>query len=200
MNSEIVQHLQARGFHCHVCTTAAQAKQTVLDLIGDRSVGIGGSKSVKQLGIADTLLQQGNPVYWHWLAEPSKKLEVERAALHAQVYLCSANAITEDGRIVQIDGTGNRVAAMLFGPPHLILLVGKNKLSGSLDDAIARIKREACPENARRLGLSTPCALTNVCRDCRPPARMCNATVVLEYPCRTHAQIDIVLLDEPLGL
>ena len=115
-------------------------------------------------------------------------------------FVCSTNAVTRDGRLVNIDGTGNRVAGMFAGPKKVILFIGKNKLvEGGLDEAIARIKRVACPANGRRLNTNTPCALTGECTDCASPRRMCKITSIIEYPPNLLSELHLVLIDEELG-
>lgn len=196
---QTVQNLNRRRFLAKRFATAAEAKAEMLAIIGSQSVGIGGSNSVNSTGIYDTLKEQGNAVYCHTFVPPEEKPAVRRAAMDADVYLCSANAITQSGLIVNIDGTGNRVAATLFGPETVILLVGRNKLVDSVEDGIARTKRDCCPKNARRIGMNTPCGVTGTCHDCSGEARMCNATVILEYPTRRAKAFYVFLVDEELG-
>ncbi len=200
MYEDLIQNLSARRFTTHLAKNADEAKSIALSLIGDRSVGIGGSRTVKQLGLFEALTEQGNEVHWHWVVDAARKKEERDLAVRCQVYMASANALLADGRIVQIDGTGNRVAGMLYGPPCVILIVGKQKICPDLDSAIARIKRDTCPENARRQNLATPCAKTGQCHDCRTDARMCNATVILEWPMRVHKEFHVILVDDILGL
>ncbi|HHW91522.1 MAG TPA: LUD domain-containing protein, partial [Firmicutes bacterium] len=115
-----------------------------------------------------------------------------------EFYLASSNALTEDGRLVNIDGTGNRVMGMVYGPRRVILVVGSNKLAGSLEAALERIHREACPPNARRLKLQTPCAATGECNDCSSPDRMCKVTTIIEgKPGATD--LEVILVGEKLG-
>ena len=124
--------------------------------------------------------------------------QAHRAASQADVYLCSANAVTEDGRIVNIDGTGNRLAALCWGPGRVVLVVGKNKVTGSLEDALERIKTKACPPNARRLGFQTPCAKLGYCTDCDSPQRICSATLILDRAPYSHP-VEVVLVNQELG-
>lgn len=200
MDANIIRELEKRNFIVHTAADETEAVQAVLGIVQSRSVGIGGSKTVKQLGLYELLTAQGNEVHWHWTVDKAHKKEERDKAIACDVYMCSANAVLTDGRIVEIDGTGNRVAGLLYGPPCVILIVGRQKICSDLDSAIARIKRDACPENARRLGMPTPCAQTNVCHDCRTSARMCNATVILEWPMRIHREFHVVLVDKDLGL
>ncbi len=193
----VVANLNRRRFIAARFQTNAALRDEVLRLAGAGSVGIGGSSSVRELSLYDALIRQGNTVYCHSYAEDKEQARL--AAMNADCYLCSANAITESGVIINVDGTGNRVAATLFGPPTVIIIAGANKLSKDIESGIARLKRECCPLNARRLGLNTPCAATGTCADCRTPARMCNATTLLEYPTRHAEKFYVLLSDESLG-
>lgn len=195
----IVKNLNNRRFIAKRFATAKEATAEMLSVIGAQSVGIGGSSSVNSTGIYDTLRAQGNTVHCHTFVPKEEKDAVRRAAFDADVYLCSANAITESGVIVNIDGTGNRVAATIFGSPTVIMLVGKNKLVDSIEDGIARTKRDCCPQNAKRQGFPTPCAITGVCNECTGPARMCNVTILHEYPTRHTKNFYVFLVDEDLG-
>ena len=152
--------------------------------------------SSKDLGLDEALKERGNELFWHWGAEDANA--ARRAANAAEVYLCGANALTEKGQIVNIDGFGNRLSAMLFGPGRLYMLVGKNKLCRDLDAALDRIKNVACPLNAKRLGLKTPCGVLGRCTDCQSPDRMCKATLILDR-CPGGQRIELVLVDEELG-
>ncbi len=196
----LTKALSARRFLPEVFDTAAEAKAAALRIIGSRSVGIGGSATVRDMGLAEALQAKGNAVYWHWLAAKEAKQAARDKALTADVYMCSANALTLDGRLVNIDGTGNRAAGLIYGPHEVVVIVGQNKIVNTLDEAMERIKRDACPQNARRLGLDTPCAKTGQCYDCRTAARMCNVTFILEAPTRPVKAFHVLLVKEDLGL
>ena len=195
----VVANLNRRRFLAKRFATADEAKAEMLSIIGTGSVGIGGSNSVNGTGIYETLLAQGNRVCCHTFVPKEEKDAMRRAAMETDVYLCSANAVTKDGIIVNIDGTGNRVAATIFGPETVIMLVGVNKLVESVEEGIARTKRDCCPKNARRIGVATPCAATGECRDCTGAARMCNVTILHEYPTRHTQRFYVFLVDEALG-
>ena len=197
----LLRSLKGRGFLPQLLRTGAEAREAALTIIGGRSVGFGGSATVQQLGLYEALSARGNEVFWHWKEPPQKRIETERRAMQAEAFLTSSNAVLMDGRLVNIDGTGNRVAALLFGPPLAVVVLGRNKIvDGTVEDALARIRRECCPGNARRLGLDTPCARTGRCADCRTRARMCNAVTVHEYPTRVVEAFHVLLVGEPLGL
>ena len=196
----LVKALKSRRFLPEVFDTAQEAKAAALRIIGSKSVGIGGSATVRDMGLAKALQEQGNEVHWHWLAAREAKQAARDKALTADVYMCSSNALTADGRLVNIDGTGNRAAGLIYGPHEVVVILGKNKIVGSLDEAIERIKRDTCPQNARRLGLDTPCAKTGQCYDCRTEARMCNVTFILEAPTRPVNAFHVLIVKEDLGL
>ncbi len=191
--------LARNGFQVQVLQTASEAKEAALKLIGTGSVGFGGSMTIQELGLYEALTEQGNPTYWHWRAKSEEIPEIHRQANRADTYLCSSNAILESGALLNIDGTGNRLASMFFGPKQLIFIVGVNKLAGDYADALARIKREACPPNAKRLNLETPCGVTGKCTDCHHPRRMCNATLLLERPSNALKNTHVLLVNETLG-
>ena len=196
----LVKALKGRRFLPEVFDTAEEAKAAAIGIIGARSVGIGGSATVRDMGLAEALQDNGNEVFWHWLVAKEAKQAARDKALNADVYMCSTNALTTDGRLVNIDGTGNRAAGLIYGPHEVVVIVGKNKVVTGLDEAIDRIKRDACPTNARRLGLDTPCAKTGQCYDCRTTARMCNVTFILEAPTRPIKAFHVLIVKEDLGL
>jgi len=188
------------GMEVHTVSTAPEAKALVLSMIQPgQSIGVGGSMTIRQLGLLEALEGSGHPVWWHWTSPEDKSTVLENAR-KADVYLASSNAVTRQGELVNIDGTGNRVAAMIHGPQTVILVIGQNKLvDGGLQAAIGRVKQYACPPNAQRLGLDTPCAKTGQCNvsacgdDC-----MCRATTVIHRPLRGQRLV-IVLVEEDLG-
>lgn len=191
--------LVRKGFTVHHAATQAEAKSIVMNLIGEaESVGFGGSVTIREMGIYEELKAMGRQPHWHWKNDEPKP-EVFANAAKAEVYLTSSNAITADGCLVNIDGTGNRVGAMIAGPKHVIVVAGANKLvNGGIPQAIARIKTVACPLNARRLGKDSPCALTGKCDAANCERSMCNVTSIIERPLGGN-RITIVLMDEEAG-
>ena len=192
--------LSSRRFLPELYDTAEEAKAAALRIIGGKSVGIGGSATVRDMKLAEALQENGNEVYWHWLVPKEAKKAARDEALKTDVYLCSTNALTIDGKLVNIDGTGNRAAGMVYGPPEVIVIVGRNKIVESLDEALERIKRYACPPNARRQAFDTPCARTGRCYDCRTEERMCNVTFILEAPTKPVKAFHVLIVKEDLGL
>lgn len=191
--------LEARGFEAVCFATAKEAADYILsDMPEGASVGIGGSMTVKDMELDRLLAEKGHAVYWHWTAErANRRAELERA-MNADAYLLSANALTLDGLMVQIDGNGNRVAAMCFGPKTVYVIIGRNKLvDGGYQQAVARIKQVSCPANARRLKLDTPCA-EGKCNAGACKHSMCHAFLAMEgAPGGKRTQV--VLVDEDLG-
>lgn len=162
------------------------------------TVGIGGSMTVKSLGIPEKLIDKGNKVYFHWLeSTPEGMDEARKHASQADVYLASTNAVTEAGQLVNIDGTGNRVATMIFGPKKVYIICGVNKIAKNLDAAIQRIKDNTY-KNARRLKLETPCAYTEKCSDCRSPQRMCNITTIIDRK-PNNTDLEVIIVGQELG-
>lgn len=192
----VKEQLDRRGFLCHIAASAEEAKATALSLIGKGSVGAGGSVTVRELGLCDALAAQGNEVYWHW----QDGGEMRYRALGADWYVCSANALTEDGCLVLTDGGGNRVAALSFGPRNALVIAGENKLVADLPSALARVKSAECAgRNGVRLGLKTPCATVGKCTDCSVPQRMCSVTAVFERPPKGFASFHVILVACQLG-
>ena len=177
--------LRRRGFDAVCCATRAAAAAYVMALAEDAAtVGQGGSMTLKELGLPEALAAAGKA--------PARRADVD-------LFLLSANALIRDGRLVNVDGNGNRVAASINGPRRVCYVVGRNKLvAGGVDDALARVKRCACPPNCRRLGKKTPCAATGVCADCDSPDRICKVTVVFDRR-PTGVACTVVLVDEDLG-
>lgn len=199
-NDKLLHNLERRGFTAHFVENAAKAKQLCFALVGSDSVGFGGSVTAVELGLYNTLKEMGNEVYSHTYVPAEEKDAVRLKANRAKWYIASTNAITEDGILVNIDGSGNRVSSMICGPENVLLVIGKNKLVRDVQAGIERTKRETCPKNARRLHLDTlPCGITGVCADCASKERMCRVTVIMEYAPRLIKSFHLVLIDETIG-
>lgn len=192
--------LKKRHINAQYVENAEQAREKVSAMVSNNStVGIGGSVTVQELDLENLLLNKDCIVFWHWHGTDQEEQDaIRRKAMNADVYICSSNAITHDGRLVNIDGTGNRVGAMVFGPRRVIIIVGVNKLTDNLDTAIERIKTKACPPNARRLKKKTPCAETDQCHDCSSPQRMCNVTSIIEGK-PGSIDMNVLIVGEELG-
>lgn len=197
--SNTIYALVRKGFHVHHAATLSEAKAIVMQLIGPAdSIGFGGSVTLQSMSIYEALQSLGRHPHWHWKSDEPKPEAMAQAA-SSDVYLCSSNAITADGCLVNIDGTGNRVGAMIAGPKQVIIVAGSNKLvDGGVPQALGRIKTVACPLNARRLGLDTPCARESKCDAAHCQRSMCNVTSIFERPVGGH-KITVVLVDEEAG-
>ena len=194
---QLKDRLNRNGFQTQLCGSAEEARDKALAIIGTKSVGFGSSMTVNQLGIYDALSAKGNQVYWHWKSEATDALF--RAAANAEVYLCSVNAVTEAGDLINIDKTGNRVANTFYGPKEVVLIVGRNKLCKDIAAGIDRIKNVVCPLNTARLNAKTPCRLTGKCADCNSPERICRTIVILQRPSAAVEHVHVLLVDEDLG-
>lgn len=195
--NELKENLIKKGYETKVFNNSKEAKEYLLNSIKDTTVGIGGSVSVEQLNIYDDL-KKNNTVYWNMIEEKDKQVEVRDLAMNTKIYLTSANAISMDGEIVNIDGTGNRVASTLYGHEKIYFIIGRNKIENTLDGAINRARNIAAPLNAKRLNKKTPCVMDLKCHNCSSPERICRSLVVL-YQKSKGADYEVVLIDEDLG-
>lgn len=164
-------------------------------------VGIGGSLSVREIGLLERLAETDVQVLDHWKQGLTKDNigAIRLAQLTCDLFLSSSNAITEKGDIVNIDGFGNRVNAMTFGPKKVVIMAGYNKITPDVDSAFDRIKRVAAPLNAKRLNLPLPCAETGYCHDCKVEARICRITSIIQRR-PNGTDISVYLINEELGL
>ncbi len=198
---QVISQMRGRGFEVVPLETAQEAREFLLSHIpADASVGVGGSMTIRELNVVPALRASGHEVTWHWDVPKEDGPAARAKARLADVYLASTNAVTRDGQLVNIDGTGNRVAAMFDGPKQVFLVISHSKLvDGGLNTAIARIKEHACPPNARRLSLDTPCARGGICKpkDCGDDC-MCRITVALSRPPKGK-KITVLLVEETLG-
>ncbi len=190
-----IENLRKNGFDVSRFPTGEEAAAYIGRALRGKTVGIGGSMTVRGLNIYDRI-REHNTVYWHML-QPGDETMVKASS--AEVYITSANAISEEGFVINIDGRGNRVAGTLMKKDKVYLIVGKNKLCGPFGAALERARNIAAPQNAARLEMETPCAVTGHCHDCQSPARICNALVVLWRKPFWCESMEIVLVDEELG-
>jgi len=189
--------LQRNGFAVCFFETAKEAADYLDASIRGKTVGIGGSITIEQIGLFERLAKN-NTVFWHWR---TNDLETRLAAANADVYLTSANAIAETGEIINIDGSGNRVAASLYHHERVVFVVGINKIAPDYESAMSRARNVAAPLNARRLKRNTPCAVSKEmkCYDCSSEDRICNGVVTLLRPMGGVGTTEVVLIGENLG-
>ncbi|MBQ3071960.1 MAG: lactate utilization protein [Oscillospiraceae bacterium] len=198
---QLVAALRRRRFGAQFCATAQEAKEAVLALIPEgASVGWGGSETVDALGVKQTLREKGQPLFDRDSA-PTREAQVEAmyASQLADVFLMSSNAITEDGCLVNVDGLGNRVSALIFGPKKVIVVAGMNKVTADLESAISRVRHYAAPMNAQRFPGESPCRRTGRCADCVSPDCICTNLVVTRLS-RVEERIHVILVGEDLGM
>lgn len=197
--TKVKSALEARGFKVSAFPTAAEAARYLNGQIDGVSVSFGGSVTLEQMGLFESLGQH-NEVLSHWHVPAGKDpAEIRAKAMTTEVYLTSANGLAETGEIVNIDGTGNRVSGMLFGHKKVYFVVGRNKLAPDYDGALWRARNIAAPKNAQRLGVRTPCAARGErCYDCKSPQRICRGLVVL-WEAMKGCETEVVLVDEELG-
>lgn len=197
---KLVNTLNANGFVAKYVPDKQSVLCELLDLIGtEDTVGMGGSFTLNEVGILPKLEERGNTVYSHAKAEnPKQAQQLRKQQLTSDVFLTSTNALTLDGQLVNVDGTGNRVAAMIFGPGKVIVVCGINKVVADVDAAKERIANYAAPINAIRLNRATPCTVTGVCQDCKSKERICNVTTIIHRP-PSNTQIHVLLVGESLG-
>ena len=188
--------LKLRGFGVRRFETGAEAAAWLTEEIRDTSVGIGGCKTADQLGLYEKLSEH-NEVIWHWRVPGWETLEKANAA---PVYITGANAVSEGGEILNIDGNGNRLAAQVFGKKRVFVLVGKNKLCPDFDSVLRRAREVAATQNVKRFPQWTPpCQIDGNCHDCRSPERICRALLVLWAP-PFGMQTEVLLINEELGM
>jgi hypothetical protein len=199
----VVENLRKRNISAIYCRTSKEAVGEIRKLIPDgATVALGGSVSVIQSGLLEVLRTMNvNLLDRYRLGITNEEVEeVLRRGVGADVLVMSSNAVTADGKLVNEDGRGNRVAGLIFGPKKVIVLIGVNKIVPTVEDGIARIKNIAAPLNCVRLGADTPCAKTGFCDDdnCHAPSRVCSQIVITESS-RAKERITVVLVGEELG-
>lgn len=191
--SKLTKNLEERDFTVRAFATAAEAADYLDREIDGVSVGFGGSMTVQEMGLYPRLAAHNNAV-WHW-----DKAGLEQAAV-TDVYISSVNGLAETGELINIDGTGNRVASTLFGHKKVYFIVGKNKIAPDYDKALWRARNIASPKNARRIGVNTPCAVKgDRCYDCKSPQHICRGLVVLWEKPKAIEHMEVILIDEELG-
>jgi hypothetical protein len=203
----LVEHLKRNRFEAILTKNAHDARDKILEAIPlQASVGLANSVTVRQTGVIEVLRDRGNkiidpisPIYGLAEFHENSFQETMKNSLEADVFLAGTNAVTEDGKLVNIDGTGNRVGGIMLGPGKSIVIIGRNKIVKNVDDAIYRIKNQISPTLARRRQLNLPCAKVGRCVDCQVPERACNITVILEKK-PAYKDLTVIVVDEDLGL
>ena len=189
----LIKTLEDLGYTAHCFDTADQATDYLDSQIDGKTVGFGGSMTLKDIGLYPRLASH-NQVFWHWEGNATQE------AMSTDVYISSANALAETGEIINIDGAGNRVASTLFGHQSVYFVIGANKLAIDYDAALWRARNIAAPKNAQRLGKKTPCAATGHCHNCKSPDRICKTLNVLWGKPMGLSVMEIVLVKADLGM
>lgn len=196
-----IEKLEAHEFKAIYVQTKEEAVQEIWKHISPKQrIGVGGSVTIRELGILEQLEAKGNTLYDHWNPGLSREdnLAIRKSQMTSDIFLGSVNAITMNGELVNIDGIGNRVNSTNFGPGKVILVAGYNKIVEDVQEAIERIKNVAAPLNARRLNIDVPCAKLGKCVDCNSPNRICRIVVIHERK-PSWTDILIMLVGEELG-
>ena len=196
-----LKNLQRNKFDARYVETSEEAVQAVRDMLPEgAAVSFGGSMTLIESGVTDMLAQlpirlldRNKPGL-----TPEQVKDIYRATFSCDVYLCSTNAVTEEGELYNVDGNSNRVAAMLYGPDRVIVVAGVNKIVADVAEANQRVRSVAAPANATRIGCSTPCVITGTCQDCRSDGRICCNTVVMRQQ-RHPGRVTVLLVGETLG-
>ncbi len=201
----IKESLENNNFEVHITQSAQEAKELALDKIipplGIKSVSWGGSMSFVGTGLFHALKDDSDLEVVNTFDKSlpiEQMLELRRQSLLVDLFITGTNAVTEAGQLVNLDMIGNRVAAMIWGPKNVLLIIGRNKICADLEDAMFRVKNYAAPVNAINLDKKTPCSKTGVCHDCSSPDRICNYWTITEK-CFSKGRIKIILVNEDMG-
>ena len=198
--NRLLNNFKLRNIEVSYFDTIQDATNNILKLIPiECTVGIGHSSSLQEMNITNLLIERGNVVFDKELATSKEECKIlKKKALLTDWYISGSNAVSEDGRIVNVDHSGNRVAAITFGPENVIIVVGKNKIVTTLEEAIHRVKNIACPLNAKRAGFNPPCVVLNRCVDCVSEERVCNSLSIIEGQSDSN-RMKLFIINEELG-
>ena len=189
-----IRNLKLRGYSVRHFATGEEAAAYLDAQIDGTTVGIGGCMTAKELGLYEKLAAH-NEVFWHWVVPGPETIAKANAAA---VYISSANAMTEGGEILNIDGRGNRLAGQIFGQKKVYIVAGTNKLCPDFESALFRARNTAAVTNCKRFPNRPPCQIDDRCHDCRSPERICRALVVQWMP-MMDMESEVILIDENLG-
>lgn len=198
----VVKALEKRHFWATYVKTKEEACQLALSLIPqDHTISWGGTMTMQEVGLMDAVKEKGFKIIDRDQAKnPEERIELMRQGLLADTFLASANAISEDGQLVNLDGNGNRVAAMIYGPKQVIIVAGMNKVAKDLDAAIHRVRNVAAPARSQSFpDNAVPCMITGTCSDCLSPDSICAYLSVIRL-CRPAEKVKVILVGEDLGL
>lgn len=195
--AKVIKGLESRNMSGYYANNKEEALQKALELIPEgSSIAMGGAMSANEIGLVDAL-KNGN----YNFIDRDKAVDKRAAMLEAydaDIFLSSANAMTDDGIMINIDGNANRVSAIAQGPKKVIFIVGMNKITNDVDSAMKRARNVAAPINAQRFGLSTPCTKTGACMDCKSPDTICCQILITRFS-KHKDRIHVILVNENLG-
>ena len=201
LGEKSIEAFKKHGFDAHFVATVEEARKLILEMVsGYETFGFGGSNTTRSLGIMEELVSMGKTVFDHWQKDLSKEddLDIRLRQGRSECFLCSANAVSATGEVINVDGVGNRTNAMTFGPKKVIVVAGMNKVTPDLESALRRVSEIAAPMRAKSLEMDTPCAKTGICNDCNVPQRICRVTTILHRkPMLTD--VSVVLINQSLG-
>ncbi len=200
LGEQMVKALKARNMEAYYVGSKEEACKKALELIPEgSSISWGGSLSAQEIGLKDAVCQGNYVIYNRDTAKtPEEKRKVELQAYDCDFFLSSANAITEDGLIINIDGHANRVSCIAQGPRNVLMIVGMNKVAKNVDAAMSRARNEAAPINAQRFNLNTPCCKTGACFDCKSPETICCQILITRFS-KDAGRIKVILVNDALG-
>lgn len=196
----LVKNLKSRHFDAYYCATSREALEKALELIPKgATIGWGGSATAKAIGLMDAIrCGDYRPYDRDNAATPQKRETLMKQSLLADVFITGANALSLDGQMVNIDGTGNRLGGIVYGPDAVLVIAGMNKVVATLEDAVTRARTVAAPMNKQRFPLQTPCEVTGACADCKSDGCICNQ-ILITRNCRPAGRIKLILVGEDLG-
>lgn len=198
----VIKALEKSNMKAYYCADAREAREKVLSMINqDDVVSWGGSITLDEIEVKEKITELGIKfIDRDTAASPEENIERRRQGLLADVFITGSNAVTLGGELVNIDGAGNRVAAMAYGPKKVIFVVGANKICTDIDSALKRIRLDACVENAEKMGVDTPCRVTGKCANCRiPDTTICGVIEILRFNRNDPDRIHVIMVGEDLG-
>jgi len=201
LGEKCVKALKKHEFDAHFVSSVEEAKKLILGMVSEcETFGFAGSDTTRSLGLLEELKSRGKRVFDHWQEDLSKEedMEIRLQQGRSDCFMCSANAVSATGEVVNVDGIGNRTSGMGFGPKKVIIVAGMNKVRPDLDSALKRVWEVAGPMRAKSLNMETPCAETGVCSDCNAPQRICRITTILHRKPRL-TDVSVVLVNQSLG-
>lgn len=196
---KVIKGLESRNMSGYYAKTKEEALQKALELIPEgSSIGWGGSASIAEIGLKDVVCNGNYTVYNRDTCSPEEKRQTELKIFGCDYFLCSSNAVTEDGILINIDGNSNRVAAIAYGPQHVVMIVGMNKIAKDENAALLRARNIAAPSNAQRFPIDTPCKKTGSCVNCLSKDTICCEFLITRFS-RHPGRFHIILVNEDLG-